>query len=208
MRGVQVQGADIRAARVERGFTQDDLARLAGVDAKTVRKAEQGKRIDLAPLNRLAAALQTDVRRLIVPDAADAALHERRRNTILAWHDAFDAQDGERLLALYHEDAVLRLPGEPNVPFGGTFRGKQEIRAAHESAWHSVRHEPIRLDEIKLLVSDEGVTLTGDKGIYQPNGELVRFPCVQVFTFVDDLIAHHEVQFDTLDFARRFGPPQ
>src|SRR5262245_9501775 len=127
MRGVVAQGAEILAARVNRGLTQEDLARIARVDVKTVRKAEQGKRLDLVPLARLANSLDTDIRLLIVPNDKEMARQVNRRDVVLQWHHAFDAHDIDTLLSLYHDDAVLRLPGSSSILFGGLSKGKEAI---------------------------------------------------------------------------------
>ena len=55
-------GAAVRSARVARGVTQDDLARLLGVDRVTVSRYEGGKRTLPAPaLVRIATYLQIPV---------------------------------------------------------------------------------------------------------------------------------------------------
>jgi transcriptional regulator with XRE-family HTH domain len=207
MRGVAVNGAMFLRARTQRGLTQEELARLARVDAKTIRKAEQGKRLDLIPLTRVARVLDTDVRLLILPNGSVPSHHEKLRNVVVTWSRAFDDCDMETLLALYHDDAVLRLPGGPNIPFGGMFQGKEEIRRAHELTWTSVRQVPISLEEMTILVSDEAVTLKAAKGCYTPSGELLRIPVMQIFTFSELLIIEHEVEYDTLDFSKRMPFP-
>lgn len=205
MRGVKVQGNEVRTARLQRALTQAELARLAGLDVKTVRKAEQGNRIDLAPLTRLATALDCAVGQLIVPEPVDAEMEDRRRASVIAWALAFDRHDSEALLRLYHDDAILRIAGGSNIPFAGEFRGKAAIRQAHESAWAGPKQEPTDVDNMSLHISDTAVTLSEEKGIYLPNGELFRFPCLQIFIFFDDLIREHEVQFDTLDFVQKMS---
>jgi transcriptional regulator with XRE-family HTH domain len=207
MRGVQVQGEELLAARKRSGLTQDGLAKASRVDTKTIRKAERGERIDVQPLTRLAYTLNVRLESLIAPGDTEPTMQVQRRDLILRWNRLWDAADMDGLLALYHDDAVLHLPGGPAVPFGGVYRGKAEIRRAHEIAWSSVRHEPLRIEELTILVSDEGVTIKGAKGIYLPNGELVRFPSLQTFLFAGNLIIDHHIQFDTLEFASRFAPP-
>ncbi len=202
-----VHGEVFLAARKRSGLTQEGLAKVSRVDSKTVRKAERGERVDLQPLTRLAYALQVRLEFLIAPGDAEPAMQVLRRDLILQWNRLWDAADMDGLLALYHDDAVLHLPGGPTVPFGGVYRGKPEIRRAHEIAWSSVRHEPLRIEELTILVSDEGVTIKGAKGVYLPNGDLVRFPSLQTFLFAGNLIIDHHVQFDTLEFAARFAPP-
>lgn len=193
----------MRAARQRCGLTQAELARLAGLDVKTVRKSEQGKRIDVTPLSRLAQALGLEVGQLITLEPADPELQERRREAVWTWSRAFDAHNLDLMLSVYHEDAVLRVPAPPGAPYGGVFRGKEAIRQCNEAAWASQKQEPCRPGELTMHVVDHVITLRGELGFYKPNGELIRFPMISVFTFVEHLIQEHEIQYDTLDFARR-----
>jgi len=202
MRGALANGKQIQVTRLSRGLTQEQLADLAGIDAKTVRKAEQGKRLDLETLTKLGFALETELNRLIVPGRSPPELEIRRRDVVLRWHRLWDAHDMEPYLALYHNDAILHLPGGPQIPFGGTFRGKSEIRRAHEIAWSTCRTEPVRQEDFSILVSDDAVILQGRKGVYLPDGNLVRLWSTHIFTFEDDLIVDLHVEYDTLSFAR------
>ena len=50
MRGKPVHGDRIHNLRKAHGMTQEQLADSAGLDVKTVRKAEQGRRLDLGTI--------------------------------------------------------------------------------------------------------------------------------------------------------------
>jgi transcriptional regulator with XRE-family HTH domain len=202
MRGAIANGAQIRAARLSRGLTQEQLAVMAELDVKTVRKAERGKRLDLGPISRLAHALQIELSRLIRPAPSETEHQIRLREHVMRWQQVWDAHDSDAVVALYHDKAVLHLPGGPNIPFGGTFRGKEEIRRGNEAAWSTCRTAPAHPSEFSLTIADDTVFLQGVKGVYLPNGELVRLWCLQVFTFEGDLIADHRVEYDTLKFAQ------
>jgi transcriptional regulator with XRE-family HTH domain len=206
MRGVEVNGEAIYTSRVKLGLTQEQLANAAKIDVKTLRKAEQGKRIDLEPLTRLAFALNTEIRLLTIPGESETSRENRNRELILVWTRVFDAQDMEALLALYHDNAVLRLPGAPQIPFGGTYQGKEELRKAYAQVWQ-VQHKSIGVDEMTILTSGNSVTLSGAKGAYLPNGELFHFPCLQIFNLENGLIMEHQVEFDTLEFVKRMQLP-
>jgi hypothetical protein len=120
----------------------------------------------------------------------------------MRWQRLWDDHDGSALAELYHECATLQLPGAPNIPFGGIFHGRDEIRRANEIAWAScfaVRTEP---DDSSLLAIDNTVILQDMKDVYLPNGELVRLSSLQVFTFEGQLIVEHRVEYDTLKFAQ------
>ena len=154
-----------------------------------------------------AAALRVDVQSLIQTPESAAELQLHRRDVVLEWNRIWDAADMAGLLALYAEDAVLRLPGGPSIPFGGIHRGHAEIRKVHEMVWAMIHYEPIAANELEFLMNDQAVTLKASKGIYMPSGELIRIPTIQVFTFVGLLISEHQLEFDTLDFATKFPFP-
>jgi len=202
MRGAEANGPELQAARLGRGLTQEQLATLADVDVKTVRKAEQGKRLDLGTLTRLAFALQTDLRKLLVASLSETELQIRRRDIVLRWQRAWDEQAIDQLMELFHDDATLRLPGGPTIPFSGTFRGKEEIRRANELAWASSYTEPVPAHNFTVFVAEDTVLLSGKKGIHLPDGRIVQLSGIHLFRFQDDRIADLQVEYDTLEFAR------
>jgi transcriptional regulator with XRE-family HTH domain len=206
-----VDGEAVRRLRKKRGFTQERLAQGAGVDVKTIRKAERSQRLDLATLTRISFALEVEVSDLIVPMRSHRELEISRRDAVLRWHRAWDARDVEALLSVYHDAAVLHQPGEPAIPFAGEHRGKQAIRRAHEIAWSTCKTDPVGADDFRLLVSDNSVILNGKMGFREPGGESVKLACLQIFTFLGDtdLVIDHIVEYDTLNFARALGfaPP-
>lgn len=204
MRGVTVNGDKLLASRLQMGLTQEELGRLARVDSKTIRKAEQGKRLDLTTLTRLAYALKTDLQQLIVPSDAETGQQVTWRDIFLQWSRAFDECNGELLMATYHDDAALYLPSGPNFPFAGVSRGKEAIRRAHESAW-TLRQDPIGMDEITFIPSDQGLAFGGSKRYYKPSGDTFKCHVLHMLTFRDNLIFEHHVEFDTLDFMKQLG---
>jgi transcriptional regulator with XRE-family HTH domain len=207
MRGALANGDQLQAARASRGLTQEQLAALADVDVKTVRKAEQGKRLDLGTLTRLAFALDVELNQIIRPSRSETEIQIRRRDVVMRWHRAWDARDMNALLTLFHEHAIMQMPGGLNIPIGGTFRGKAEIRRLHEMAWSICETEPVPPEDFSLLVADDTVILQGRKGIRLPNGESVKLAAVHIFRFEGDLIAEVHVEYDTLRFAQLLGLP-
>jgi ketosteroid isomerase-like protein len=205
MRGVFADGASIRSVRIDRGLTQERLADLAELDVKTVRKAERGCRLDLSTLGRLARALETVTGRLVRPDLAETATQTRHRQVVAAWIAAWDARDADGVLAAYHEEATLRLPGGPTIPFHGSFHGKDQIRRANDIAWTACRTDPVSPHEVAIHVADDVVVVEGPKGFRRPDGEVVRLWCVHIFTFREGRVIDHRVEYDTLEFVRALG---
>jgi transcriptional regulator with XRE-family HTH domain len=209
MRGAQANGEQIQSFRQSRGLTQEQLASLAGIDAKTLRKAERGHRLDLGTLSRLSFALEVSVSSLIVVTCTPQELEIRRRDAVLRWHRAWDAHEMEELLSIYHENAVLHLPGGPDIPFAGEHCGKEAIRQCHKIAWSTCETDAVGTEDFNLFASDNAVILSGKKGVRLPNGVSVALTCLQIFTFAErsDLVVDQLVEFDTLSFTRLVGLP-
>ena len=51
-------GRDVRIARLRAGYSQDGLAYLAGISARTVIRVEQGRMISLRTMFRILAVLE------------------------------------------------------------------------------------------------------------------------------------------------------
>jgi transcriptional regulator with XRE-family HTH domain len=206
MRGAQANGEQIQAVRLARGLTQEQLASVAAVDVRTIRKAERGQRVDLGTMTRISFSLDIDVGSLIVRTRSPEELEIRRRDAMRRWHDGWEAHDIQTLLNLYHDDAVVHLPGAPDIPFAGTHRGKEAIRRAHETAWRTCKTEPMFQGDFSLLMSDNTAVLSGTKEACLLENRSVKLSCVQIFTFLpnSELVADQRVEFDTLNFARLF----
>ncbi len=201
MRGILPQGEKILSARVAAGITQRELAVLTKLDIKTIRKAEQGIRLDIASLARIAEVLQMETEQL-QQRTTDA---DERYDLVVQWINLFNAHDRQGIENLFHPEGTLVIAGGAGIPFGGEFNGREAIGRTHETNWNTVKQEPPKQEECTFLISEEGITLRGEIGVYLPNGELAHFLCIQIFSFRDQLIHRLESQFDTLEFAKRMG---
>jgi transcriptional regulator with XRE-family HTH domain len=205
MRGKPVHGDRILDLRKAQGMTQEQLAEKAGLDVKTVRKAEQGKRLDLGTITKLCVVLQTDLRQIIRPSRSARELEIRRRDVVIHWQRALDGRDLDALMRCYRDDAVLHLPGSPQIPFGGTFTGHKELRLATQIYWNSCPTEPLDEKDFSILMSNETAVVQGHIGVLSVDGRLRRLHYAQILTFAGELIVDHRVEFDTLNFARLRG---
>lgn len=207
MRGVHTNGSSVQSARAARGMTQEQLAAAAGLDPKTIRKAESGSRLDLGTLSKLSFALDVDVSFLAAPPQSPNELEIRRRDAVIRWNRGFESKNIELMLSIYRPDAVLHLPGGPGIPFAGENRGLEAIRSASEIAWATCETVKCGVDEYSLLVSAEAVVLSGKKGVRLPNGHIEKLWCLQIFTFEDgtDRVIDHRVEYDTLRMAQLLG---
>jgi len=68
-------GKNIRQHREERHWTQEELAMIAGIDARTIQRAESGQKLALETLKAIANAFETTIDQLS-KDHQEAALEE------------------------------------------------------------------------------------------------------------------------------------
>lgn len=206
MRGMTANGDRIRDLRKDRGMTQEQLAEKTGLDVKTVRKAEKGKRLDMGTLTKLCFVLQAELGQLIIrPSRSARELEIRRRDVVIHWQRAFNGRDLDGLVRSYRDDAVLHLPGAPQIPFGGAFGGHKEIRRAAQILWKSCPTERLDEKDYAILVSGDTVIIQGHMAVRLPDDSVSPLDYTQIMTFAGELIVEHRVEFDTLNYARLRG---
>jgi hypothetical protein len=108
---------------------------------------------------------------------------------------------------LYHDNAVVHLPGGPTIPFSGEARGKSAIAEIYRIAWNHCNPAESNLDEFTVLANGDSVLLEGRLSVRLPGGRIERLGCLQLFKFdaESDLIIDHRVEYDTLALARLLG---
>ena len=131
MRGIYVNGELVRRLRTEQGLSQDDLAVRADRNARTIRNAEAGKRLDPQTVSAIAEALSLEVARLVVeaPDQDDVS-----RNCVEKLFQAYQARNIDQVVKSYTKDATLRYPESVPILPWSTFTGAKEIRQ-HARLW-------------------------------------------------------------------------
>jgi ribosome-binding protein aMBF1 (putative translation factor) len=77
-------GERIRAARLQRGFTQAALGKKLGVPYQLVQRYERGEKLTLARLVTIAEVLKVDPYSLVDHTASSAPAHNRRRSNSAA----------------------------------------------------------------------------------------------------------------------------
>jgi transcriptional regulator with XRE-family HTH domain len=201
MRGTIANGKAIRKLRRSLGLTQEKLAGHSACDVKTIRRAEQGKALDVGTLSRIAEALDT-VLSAIVQHA------EKRRDqvqlniqTIHRWRNAFNARDVDCMATIYHQHAALILP--EGLPGGGTFRGKAEIRRQAEIAFQHLDTEQVTPKMMRTHAVDNFVFVRGKTACTViATGVTFISEVLHEFQFEDGLVIRHTGLLDTLSIAK------
>jgi transcriptional regulator with XRE-family HTH domain len=66
-------GARIRALRIQRGWTQEQLAEIAGISSRTVQRAETANCASFDTVRAIAVAFETDFDQLLISEACSAS---------------------------------------------------------------------------------------------------------------------------------------
>jgi len=92
-------------------------------------------------------------------------LSDAPREVVLAFVNAFQSGDLERAIGLLAEDVVLHVPGDRAViPWAGTWRGHDEVRAFLQAEGSEAQHTYFRPDE--PLAYHDRVFLPGAEGFH------------------------------------------
>lgn len=83
MNAVSKEGAlmSVKKHRLDRGWSQEQLAQISGLSVRTVQRIEQGQKAGLESLKCLAAAFDTNISELIKEDEMSEAILPKQRNS-------------------------------------------------------------------------------------------------------------------------------
>ncbi len=199
-RGILPNFKRLLSARKSLGLTQEQVAVLADVDVKTVRKSESNTRLDVATLGRIAAALGLELCEVLAESTA--AVRTSCRSTVRRWQFAWLRRDMQRLLLCYHADAVVVLPGEPFMPFSGRHQGHVAIASVCNVAWSFLTSLPGRGCDQLVIDSPLAVALQCFSQFASSKGHLFQLNCTHIFQFEKLQIVKHYIDYDTLLMSR------
>lgn len=190
MRGVAAKGNRIAELRRSLGLTQEQLARRADCDEKTVRAAEHSRPIDVATLQRLAAALGVTHSEIAVP--AEKELLNANKRAVWRYIEAFNARSPDAVANSFLEDGCIMIMAGPELPGGGKwYRGHDGIREWATMSFSSFIAGKITEDMCEIDVVEDTVLLR----IAQPVVTSVRtgkqgvVPIMTEFKISNDRIA-------------------
>ncbi len=199
MRGANANGDSIQRLRSAHGLTQEHLASIAGVDVKTLRRAERAERVDIRTLDKLAVALGVPSRQVLLPTDA-AAEHDAERNAALfrAWNEAHFRCDLEETHALYHPEAIVSIPGAADLPGGGDYHGAEAIRAHLRMNYQTFQTEPVSPDDYRIDTAGDIVWVRGTAiAVVRATGHRFTAMVVHELEVRDGLIYRHTIVTDT-----------
>ena len=142
-------------------------------------------------------------------ESVDVVLHAFR---------AVEGRDREELLALYHPE--VEFVDAPSLPYGGTFRGKEDIRNQLDRSpgetwlgtWDPLQPTDAErsMDPRVVAASENEVVVLYRQRALAPNGERFDAPVLGLYEVRDGMFARAQMfHFDTaavVDFLVRAGP--
>lgn len=108
-------GAKIRALRIQRGWTQEQLAEIAGVSSRTIQRAETAGCAAFETLRAVAAAFETDFGQLLVSESREVDHTEPQQLPQTPTEVGPSAQRGEALSPARTALSIRRTWTTPQV---------------------------------------------------------------------------------------------
>ena len=196
-RGIKTNGESIRKHRKALGLTQEQLAARCDCSTRTIRSAENGSRVDMTTLSRLANAFAVSIHSLSL-DVTDDQDMERNRRIAMEWEDAFFHSDLERLLALHHPDAETVLPGSEGMPAGGNFLGLDQLRDHFRGVFETFEYLENHSNEF-TAVGEKVFQRSHSTWRVKANNQQFTSTFINEFSFKDGKIIHRLTVSDLTD---------
>lgn len=207
MRGATADGETIRRLRKAQALTQEDLAASVGCDVKTVRRAEHSRNVDLYTLGRVAAVLDVPFHEIVNGHDARAS-QQARLDVVHRYRRAFNERDSDAMLDCCHDDIVMRLPGAPDVPFAGEFRGKEEAARMHELVFASAQTEAITPENMSFFADGDVVFAYGVLEMAsRASGDVAKLISTTLFRFDGLKIIELVSGYDSLEMSKVLNAP-
>jgi ketosteroid isomerase-like protein len=108
-------------------------------------------------------------------------------------------------LICFDKDVVWIRPGEPEIPFSGTFTGMEGLAKMFTIISQTVKINSLAPE--KIIAQDDTVAVIGsDKADVIATGKSYTSEWVYVYTLKNEKIIHVQVYIDTLELAKAFQP--
>lgn len=172
----------LRRLRRKRGWTQSQLARIAGYTVRLISKAETGHRISLATIEDLAEALSSD-QEVIYPQDLVFDPSSRTREC-MAWLQQPSAAGLGDLQQWLDEEVELHIYGHRKVKHcPPSSIGRAEVMNAFHYLWQEIGTRCVDLTDVHWAGSESEVTIWSKLSDRSRNNE--RAGLVQTCCFLE-----------------------
>ncbi len=206
-RGLTVDGRRLRQLRRARGWTQPELAEIAGIAVRTLRTAEAGQRIRADFVRFLAIALGVEMVDLAA-ERDELRMYATEDRNVANVLQALHAYAYERDLSEYEQilspNAVLRAPGPEEIPICGEHRGVDGLRTLFEFVSENIDHEE-GIDFSDIRTSGNLMVLQfQDATRFIKTGKVYRGLTQYIYEFEKGRLVRVDNYFDTHEIFKVF----
>ena len=224
-RSVRSNGSLIRQLRLNRGWTQLELAKLAGYSARLIRKLESSNLVDIETVKNIAEALSTTDESVAhfqltlanlpveknwigIDDqtrgeaqsksASERAIQSQMDavRTFVQCYDASAKDIGERCKSYFAPDLVFHCPADPeNVPFAGDWHGVEGVQKFFDVFYSLFSRQVNTLTPEYMLSEKRIVARFMDQVFFQGHALPPHWVNLH-FQFRDGLIVRIDDEFD------------
>lgn len=186
----------LKQLRKRRGWTQVELATVAGYSDRLIRKAESGSSISVETIEILAEALSDDERTVYPNELISDPLELSK-----AFVAAYNYKRAELIPTIrhfLHEDVVFQFSGDPElVPFAGKHVGIEAVDKASKIFNALMVTPPGKEIKPNYLAQDNVVSLWGEEWSHPIGVPPQPVWVVNRFTYEKGLLVLFESLFDT-----------
>lgn len=194
---LSVNGELIRDLRKLRGWTQEQLADLAGYTPRLIRKAEAGGPVHVDTIEVLAATLSS-VAAPVSPETLTTDLQAIARRFAISYaHD--ERQIASRSSAIFAPNVVYNMAGDPEqIPFAGRYHGLDGIDR-WATAFFDTFSRPLKdLYRPQLYQAGTAVLAVGHDAVNVPGDSQIHYSVTVVrFEFERGKIVLADNDYDT-----------
>lgn len=198
-RSIRCNGEALKLARLRRGWTQPELAQVAGLSIRALAKAEASETVHPDTIEYLAAALAT-AEHPVFPEDLTASPREIARMIMQAYakHERQCVSHIQHFLA---EDMTISCPGDPEMlPFAGersTIDGFDDFWGAFFSIFE--RPDKKLITDTMQVIADGNKVVTLFREVTSFGGDKATdngIPIAVLMTFERGKLKHFEDHFD------------
>jgi len=193
----------LRHLRMEKGWSQEELAKRSGYSERLIRKAESGGTVSTQTIRDLAEALSDEERRVTYQELVMDPLSLAKQ--FVHAYDHFGQRMLDHCREIFHESFVFYCPGDKEqAPFAGEWVGITGMQRFFDRFYTTFSRNLGTLNPTFLVAEDHVCARYFDQVFFQGH----TLPQIWVnlhFRFQDGLIIRIDDEYDTKAAASDFA---
>jgi len=201
-RFLPVNKVNLRRLRLERGWSQDELAKRAGYSERLIRKAESGGTVSSQTIQDLAGALSDDIKPVTYQELVMDHLAIARQ--FVYAYDHYGQRMLDHCREILHDSFVFYCPGDTErVPFAGEWHGISGMQTFFDRFYSTFMRKLGTLQPTYLVGEEQVCARFIDQVFFQGHSMPKYWLNLQIH-FKDGLISRIDDEYDTKAAASHF----